>query len=495
MPSTPSYDACQATDSKPERLEGDWSADDAQNARNILFFVQFLQQLAFAGTIVDSYQVAKFFGASPAFSGLLVGLFMTGGAVGTSCMMLVLQVRPTVWKNFRAIVLTCQTMDTVGVLLYTLLLYLGVNATGSAWIYALAVVRFAWGLGSGVTGQLAGVAITKMTAPHELPEQMQNLQFWQTLGLGLGPLMASISIFVHGLVLSNSHPAKLCCAPSTLAGFQLMALCTLWQVCPTRVHAWHSHGTAVSQKRQELSSKVQVFFLCSCFLLCALRGYAVAGAEVGTAMLLEVSYEWKRHSVGILVSGAFLASIPLRGAYFSIKDWFDIALWIRILSFIAIGGTTLLFSHISRLLPNGVMLVLADAIMFPSLYLGEGLTRGLMMRFAKDSTVISANHASFMAIVLNNVARTIAPWMSRQNISSGKPMEGQDLFAFGQVLCCTLFLLIFELGFEKVSAAARPVIVIGLPSLNEAHNIERLTKTVDEGGLISLLLSHFLICF
>ena len=68
-------------------------------------------------------------------------------------------------------------------------------------------------------------------------------------------------------------------------------------------------------------------------------------------------------------------------------------------------------------MPRGVALVLADAIMFPALYLGEGLTRGLMLQFAKDTTVLSANPASFLAIVLNNCARTVAPWLSRKHIS------------------------------------------------------------------------------
>ena len=194
---TPSteYNACQTSDSletgstKSEPL---WSAGTAEQARQCLFLVQFMQQMAFAGIIVDSYQVGRLLDVSPAFSGLLVGLFMTGGAVGTSAMTLALHVRPEAWKELRGILLTCQSMDLTGALLYTTLIHWAVHGGSGApgapgmGIWSIALVRFLWGLGSGVTGQLAGVAITKITPPGELPEQMQCLQFWQTLGLGHG---------------------------------------------------------------------------------------------------------------------------------------------------------------------------------------------------------------------------------------------------------------------------------------------------------------------
>ena len=199
-------------------------------------------------------------------------------------------------------------------------------------------------------------------------------------------------------------------------------------------------------------------------------------------MLLETPYGWTRHSIGFLVSGTFLAGIPLRSMYISLRDSFSIIAWIRILSLVALSGTMLIFSKVTHLLPGGVMLVLADSMMFPALYLGEGLTRGLMMQFAKENEVFSVNIASFLAIVLNNVARTIAPWLSRLNISSGdEASEGQNMFAACQLTCCILFLVIFEVGIRHVSLEARPMMVIGMPSFNEAENIEALTRVVDEG--------------
>lgn len=494
---TPSteYKACQFSDSLETgstKSEPVWSEGTAERARHCLFLVQFMQQMAFAGIIVDSYQVGRLLGVSPAFSGLLVGLFMTGGAVGTSAMTLVLHVMPEAWKELRGILLTCQSMDLTGALLYTMLIHWAVHgapgAPGMAGISAIALVRFLWGLGSGVTGQLAGVAITKMTPPGELPERMQCLQFWQTLGLGMGPLIVGLAIFADGLPFAPSvGPAKLCAAPATLATFQILVLLTVFQHCPASIQAWQSSNSSgqvsgVTLNPEKQPARVQVLFLCSCFLLCALRGYAVAGAEVGTSLLLETPYGWNRHSIGFLVSGTFLASIPLRSTYLSIRDSFSVVAWIRILSLVAICGTTLVFSRVTHIVSGGVILVLADAVMFPALYLGEGLTRGLMMQFAKENAIFSVNLSSFLAIVLNNVARTIAPWLSRLNLSAGDdPSEGQNLFAACQLTCCILFLGVFEAGVRHVTPAARPVLVIGLPSLNEAENIEALTKVVDEG--------------
>lgn len=191
---TPSteYKACETTSSKTletasTKSDPMWTEATAEQTRYCLFLAQFMQQMNFTGIIVDSYQIGRLLDVSPAFSGLLVGLFMAGGAVGTSMMMLALQAMPNAWKNLRTIVLTCLTMDTMGALIYTMLIHLVVHGeTGSAGIYplALALVRFLWGIGCGVTGQLTGVAIAKTTPPWELPDQMQTLQFWQTLGLG-----------------------------------------------------------------------------------------------------------------------------------------------------------------------------------------------------------------------------------------------------------------------------------------------------------------------
>lgn len=85
-------------------------------------------------------------------------------------------------------------------------------------------------------------------------------------------------------------------------------------------------------------------------------------------MLLETPYGWTRHSIGFLVSGTFLAGIPLRSMYISLRDSFSIIAWIRILSLVALSGTMLIFSKVTHLLPGGVMLVLADSMMFPALY-------------------------------------------------------------------------------------------------------------------------------
>lgn len=55
------------------------------------------------------------------------------------------------------------------------------------------------------------------------------------------------------------------------------------------------------------------------------------------------------------------------------------------------------------------------------------------------------------------------------------------MFAACQLTCCILFLVIFEVGIRHVSLEARPMMVIGMPSFNEAENIEALTRVVDEG--------------
>ncbi|CAJ1425366.1 unnamed protein product [Effrenium voratum] len=123
------------------------------------------------------------------------------------------------------------------------------------------------------------------------------------------------------------------------------------------------------------------------------------------------------------------------------------------MSVCAICGTLFLFSSLST--GFGLNLVLANLVIFPSLYLGEGLTRGLMMQVIQQNNSLSVNAASFIAITINNLARTFAPWLARLSISTGQLQEGQNLFAFGQLTCCVLFLVAFEVGIREADVGKR----------------------------------------
>jgi len=419
-----------------------------EGARSALLQMQFVQAISFTVVIVDSYKVSREIGASMAASGLLVGIFMAGAMVGNALMTAALCLWPETWRKLQSWLQLCLCSDVLSVLSYVLLLRdlpgLGVWA-----LRCLLLCRFCWGLGMGVAGQLASVVISQVTLPSDLPDQMQRLQFWQSLGLGVGPPVAAF-----GLWAAEMLPDQL--GTELASSSVLILLQALVAFAVARCPAY----LAASLVRTEDSYNANggdvlrpTMLLVSCCALCALRGYAVAGAEVGTALLLEAAYGWTRRSIGMMIGWAFVASVPLRFAYVQLKYKLSTVLWIRTMSVCAICGTLFLFSSLST--GFGLNLVLANLVIFPSLYLGEGLTRGVMMQVIQQNNSLSVNAASFIAITINNLARTFAPWLARLSISTGQLQEGQNLFAFGQLTCCVLFLVAFEVGIREADVGKR----------------------------------------
>ncbi|CAJ1356443.1 unnamed protein product [Effrenium voratum] len=375
-------------------------------------------------------------------SGLLVGIFMTGGMVGNALMTAALHLWPDTWQKLRSWLRWCLFCDVCSAVCYVLVLQ-HVAFLGSWALFCLLLCRFCGGLGMGSTGQLAAVVIAQVTKAEELPNQMQRLQFWQSLGLGMGPPVAACALWAYDALpwQLGTRRAAACGVLVLLQALTALAVAR----CPAHLAPV---GSPPPQSGSKISSGGRSHLIGACWLLCALRGYAVAGAEVGTAVLLETGYGWTSRSIGLMIGWAFIASVPLRFAYTRLKDRLSTGLWIRVMSLCAIAGTCFLFSSASAV---GLNLVLADLIIFPALYLGEGLTRGLMMQMVQDQAAVSVNTASFVAIAINNLARTLAPWLARFSISAGQPEEGQNLFAWGQLLCCVLFLIVFEVGIQRAS--------------------------------------------
>jgi len=462
VPGAGQYQACQSTEGasqeKPQHAHA-----DSERAKSCIFLAQFVEAIAFTGIIVDSYQVCKALGASTAFSGLLVGLWSAGCTVGVLSMMMVLEAWPSAWRHLRRILLFCQSLDLVGASAYAAVLVYALGLQGddgggerTGAIYLLAGVRVVWGVGSGVVGHCGGVVITMITSDEDLPNQQQARMFWQSLGLGFGPMLAGTVIFLDQ-TKSNSGLPPLHHVGAVITVVQLLAMILVWAACPAKLEAWVAPPSSTSETRPassdslasplDHSPRTQLCFLFSCFLLNGLRAYAIASAEVGTSLLLEISFRWDRHLIGFMIGSAFLACIPLRGIYSSIRHKLDLVAWLRIFSLIAAWGALLTFSRAARFFPDGMQLVVADCVMFPALYLGEGLTRGLMCQYTRQHAVLTVSRACCFLVWFANLTCVLAPWIARASIASGM---GQDLYAFSQLICCLLFFTCFELGVRPL---------------------------------------------
>jgi len=117
------------------------------------------------------------------------------------------------------------------------------------------------------------------------------------------------------------------------------------------------------------------------------------------------------------------------------------------MTFLSIMGTFLLFSFAC---PGGRhggwVLLLGDAILFPTLFLGDGLSSGLLMmsqHLCPAGSWLDANHIMlYRGLMVAGMGRTLGPPSARMQIDNG----GQNSYAFQQFALAVVYLMIFELG-------------------------------------------------
>merc|ERR1719375_1633822 len=111
-------------------------------------------------------------------------------------------------------------------------------------------------------------------------------------------------------------------------------------------------------------------------------------------------------------------------------------------------GALLLFETTRSLLPlnvpsgGAVLVLLADAILFPSLYISDGLVMGIMQQhLLPRGSFWDANYTGlWYGVFAIGIGRSVGPPAARWLITQG----GQNEYAVLQVVICSTFLLLFE---------------------------------------------------
>jgi len=183
--------------------------------------------------------------------------------------------------------------------------------------------------------------------------------------------------------------------------------------------------------------------ICGCLLLCWLRAFEVAGVEVAMASFLESDYDWDSRAIGLAIGVVFLCCIPLKITHVACGDKLSGVLWIWILSGTSVVGCSLLFSSGCAVMLRWVWtscdlrLILAGAVLFPSFYLAEALTCGIMHQHVlPKGSWFDGNHTQLWYFLAQGIGRFLGPWAARR--------VGQDTFATHQMITCFVFFFIFE---------------------------------------------------
>merc|ERR1712023_230487 len=97
----------------------------------------------------------------------------------------------------------------------------------------------------------------------------------------------------------------------------------------------------------------------------------------------------------------------------SFKDSLSTVGWFRCFACLALAGTMLLFQAASTVMPGAIALLIGDALIFPSAFMADGLSYGvLMVNVFPDGSLLDKNHSALFCNVLGmSVGRLCGPWL------------------------------------------------------------------------------------
>jgi hypothetical protein len=266
---------------------------------------------------------------------------------------------------------------------------------------------------------------------------MVRFFFTNTLGIGLGPMIAAIM-----RVLEFCPPQKDVRFMVTGLSQLVLALASTAAVALyyPRLDDVDDYVETESFEvkvvaRSSTTSMLQKVVVIGCMVNTFIRAFVTSGVEGATSLLLETEYGWHPSKIGIAIGATFLCCFPAKLMIDFFKQHLTVFRWIQLLCSISIFGSVFLFRR------SWFFLISADVLLFPSLYLSDGMVRGLMQQYAlPPGSILDQNHTTLWAMLLNSLGRYLGPWMARALLERGD----QNAYAMLQVSLTAAFWVVFE---------------------------------------------------
>lgn len=413
----------------------------AELARSVGLFAQMCSLMSYSILIIEAYQLSKALQHDAAFSGQLIGMYMAASVIGSLVMAQLMRSYPDMWKmQARQVFLLSQLLGISGFSIYSAvtsyMAYLPLitpEATQSLSIFLL-VGRAVAGAGQGISSTLLQVTFAHTTPVKERPVQMTRFVFVSTLGVGVGPLVAALMHLLDFCPEGGSPRFELVGhAQLVLAGAALFVILMYYP----RLHDVEdfSEDALAGAQLQESTRGPQTVIVCGCLLNTFLRAMVVSGVEGATSFLLESEYKFALHEIGIIIGLTFLCCIPVDFLIETGRPMLSTFSWIRVLSGASLLGTSLLFRYTWQ------SLIYADIVLFPSLYLSDGILKGVMQQYALPmGSSFDQVGTTFWAKLLNSAGRFLGPWVARYLLET----INQTGYAVLQVVLTLAFCIILE---------------------------------------------------
>lgn len=445
--------------------------NEAQAARSIYLMLNFILVMNYTVVILDSYDLCKAVGLSGAASGRMVGTYMLGFCAGAVCMWLLVRFRPSLWRDApQKVLLAGLSFQLLGAAAYT---FVAQEVVGSrhgpgASSFSpflqdllprlLMLSRFVGGIGSGSCQQFYVSGMLHITPVSARTVHTARWVFSGMLAIGLGPVIAALEQEIEPCKGGGTH--------FELAGHVqvIVALGSMTAVawlhpdladCSDCMNSDSEDENEPASPASPASSSTLLgerwkrrLVVCGCLCMASMRAFGVSAIEVVIAMILEEQYDWDQRVTGLTIGAVFLCCIPLKILHSLVSDSLGVVSWIRLLAGFAFMGSWLLYASAGKFLPISAMhiggaqqLIIAGVIVFPTFYLSDALSSGLMHQHVlSNGSLLDGNHAQLWYNLMQGLGRFLGPWLARASVQA----HGQDSFAAQQMAVTLAFLCIFE---------------------------------------------------
>lgn len=429
-----------------------------------------VDSIIFSMVIPDSYDLTlallpvKLEG-SALFSGVVVGAFKAGTALGAIPTFFLLRRCPDIWRHsYRQILVVCAAMSLVGTAVYAAVAFVanvpGENSIGAKrhLVEVLIFGRVIGGVGAGIRLMLVRTILSRLSQSEDRPALLCRLIFSITLGVVVGPFVNSgVKILYSCDVLSPR-----CFEAAGLAGValtlsQLGATLALRPLIGAQDLLLEEEQAvrAGSFSAIEVARRRSVVLHCLLFTLC--RSVWFTGLEAATAMILEVHLGWPSKFVGLGIGAAFLVVVPIRTWYQVDRERFTAVGWMKRGLCVALVGSLVLFPHLRWMQGSvttpvahthaaSVVLLAGNALLFSS-FLSDGLSQGILSQhlLPRELSVLNLDTVNFAIMVAKiGIGRPLGPHLTRFLVGIG----GQNFFALSQV-CFATFAFCIASSLER----------------------------------------------
>jgi len=402
--------------------------------------------------IPDSYELARDVGLGSTFSGLLIG------APTAFSIVLLLSTRYLMdpW-NQRSMRCFCICSVCCGSSL-SLAFAVGANPPqgwhlgNNARVVMIMGSRLAMGL-VGCAGPTTRIMVQKVTPARDYMMLNVHRVCFVTLGIGGGPLFATLLKHLVGARSIGERAAWPMLAMSLLWAVLALMFCLVVPSSIEELVGLKSKADAGAQLQAKggassvatvgatmeavVGLRKKVWALSLVFGM--ERALVVAALESSTSLILELEFGCNTADIGLMIGACFLLGAPttvcmsvVRNSKWSCGHFSDAAVLCG-LAMISLAATVLF------LLGWNMWLILAaDAIIFPSGYLANGIVDGFATLHAMDDTFYSRENAALFSAVLQGfVGRFLGPTMARFIADLG----GRRRYAQAQMVLCAMSLV------------------------------------------------------